>query len=359
MGPGARTGDTRPVWTGRTEAARREIAALATSGVGVGELHTAALAVVARLVPFDQACWAVLDPASLVMTGVTNWPPWPVGAELEARFAESEASGTEPNGFGELAGRPVPVARSSDLPPREAARSVRLNDLLRPLGYEHEVRAVFRVDGAVWAVGGLFRSPGTDFSARELEFLASVAPVVAAATRVAVCADLRGSAEPDGPVIVLAGPRGELRAATAAAARWLAELEDAAPGRFGLTLHAVVAGARVATTGTARARMRDARGGWVVLQASRLLAGDEPGQMVITVEPVTGSQLTDLQFVAYALTPREQDVCLEVLAGHPTGDIAARLSISANTVQDHLKAVFRKVGVNSRGELAARLRTGV
>jgi DNA-binding CsgD family transcriptional regulator len=115
----------------------------------------------------------------------------------------------------------------------------------------------------------------------------------------------------------------------------------------------------VAATGTARARMRDARGGWVVLQASRLIAGEDPGQMVITVEPLTDRQLMDLQFTALALTPRERDVCLEVLAGRSTADIAARLSISANTVQDHLKAVFRKAGVNSRGELAARLRTGV
>ena len=56
------------------------------------------------------------------------------------------------------------------------------------------------------------------------------------------------------------------------------------------------------------------------------------------------------------MTARERDVCREVIAGHSTADIAARLFISAHTVQDHLKSVFAKVGVRSRGELVARLR---
>jgi DNA-binding CsgD family transcriptional regulator len=44
-----------------------------------------------------------------------------------------------------------------------------------------------------------------------------------------------------------------------------------------------------------------------------------------------------------------------VAHGLPTDAIARRLHISSWTVQDHLKAIFEKVGVSTRGELVARL----
>ena len=47
------------------------------------------------------------------------------------------------------------------------------------------------------------------------------------------------------------------------------------------------------------------------------------------------------------------------MAGGSTTEIAARLFVSPHTVQDHLKSVFDKVGVRSRGDLVARLRPGV
>ena len=55
----------------------------------------------------------------------------------------------------------------------------------------------------------------------------------------------------------------------------------------------------------------------------------------------------------HGLTARETDVVAHVLTGAPTKRIAADLRLSAYTVQDHLKAVFAKIGVGSRAQLVA------
>lgn len=91
------------------------------------------------------------------------------------------------------------------------------------------------------------------------------------------------------------------------------------------------------------------------MRADRLIGEDDDGDTAVTVERASGADLLDLLFAAYSLTTREREVCQEVVAGRSTSDIAARLAISAHTVQDHLKSVFGKVDVRSRGELVAKL----
>jgi len=273
-----------------------------------------------------------------------------IPGRYEPLLATYEYDGRQPHTFAELARRPVPVARLSDLPRRDVARSGRFNEVWRPLGLGHELRAVFRVDGTSWGAAGLVRHG--EFSDREVEFLTAVAPALAAATRVA--ARTRDTGERAEPAIVVVGPDGRQRAGTAAAAAWRSELDDIAPGRFAVLLRAVVVGARASAAGSFRARVRDARGGWIVLHASRLIAEDT-GETAVTIGRASGAELLDVLLAAYGLTARERDVCREVLAGRSTADIASRLGISAHTVQDHLKAVFDKVGVSTRGELVARL----
>jgi DNA-binding CsgD family transcriptional regulator len=341
------------VWEERAYRARRDIAALAAEGLGVSNLHAAAIDLVEAKVGTDLTCWATIDPETLVISTMTSGdariPP-----EYEPRLAQAEYSGAEPHTFATLAQRNQPMARLSDLPDRDRNRSSRLNNVWRPLGLDQELRVMFLIDGACWGGAGMVRG-GRDFTDREVDFLAAVAPAIASATRLVVRSEASGSMTVGHPAIVVIGPRGELRALTPAGQEWRERLDQIAPGRFALMMQVMALGARTATSGSFRTRLRDADGQWASLEASPLIGGDED-QIAVTIEPARGDQLISLLFAAYGLTAREREVCGEVMAGHSTSDIAARLFISSNTVQDHLKSVFGKVGVRSRGELVARLR---
>jgi NarL family two-component system response regulator LiaR len=54
------------------------------------------------------------------------------------------------------------------------------------------------------------------------------------------------------------------------------------------------------------------------------------------------------------LTPREADVLELLRAGRSNGEIAQALHVSIETVRTHARRIYRKLGVKTRRELAAR-----
>ena len=77
--------------------------------------------------------------------------------------------------------------------------------------------------------------------------------------------------------------------------------------------------------------------------------------MAVVIQAAPAKSLVDIFLLAHGLSPRERDVAMLVVSGLPTGAIALTLHLSPWTVQDHLKAIFDKVGVRSRRSLVARL----
>lgn len=149
----------------------------------------------------------------------------------------------------------------------------------------------------------------------------------------------------------------------AAAHRWLAELPDGPhwqrhgllpPAVYGVAGHLLAAAAEAAAGGTARVRIRTTTGTWAVLDGSRL-EGEARGRVAITVRAATADEVFELLCRAYELTPRERELVRLVVGGLRTQRLAERLFITPYTVKDHLKAVFQKVGVRSRGELVGRM----
>lgn len=60
----------------------------------------------------------------------------------------------------------------------------------------------------------------------------------------------------------------------------------------------------------------------------------------------------------YGITEREREIILKVVQGKSNADIAGELFVSIATVKTHLHNIYTKIGVNSRYNLLARVRSG-
>lgn len=60
----------------------------------------------------------------------------------------------------------------------------------------------------------------------------------------------------------------------------------------------------------------------------------------------------------YGITEREREIILKVVQGKSNADIARELVVSIATVKTHLHNIYAKIGVSSRYNLLARVRSG-
>ena len=67
------------------------------------------------------------------------------------------------------------------------------------------------------------------------------------------------------------------------------------------------------------------------------------------------AEVAPLIMAAHGLTDRERTISALVCQGMSTRQIAGQLHLTADTVQDHLKSVFDRTGVHSRGQLVAAI----
>jgi DNA-binding NarL/FixJ family response regulator len=91
---------------------------------------------------------------------------------------------------------------------------------------------------------------------------------------------------------------------------------------------------------------------WLLLHGSLL---EDTGQLALIIEPAKAADVAPLIVEAYGFSQRELEVTRLIARGFGTSQIAAELFLSPHTVRDHVKAVFEKVGVSSRGELVAKV----
>ena len=73
------------------------------------------------------------------------------------------------------------------------------------------------------------------------------------------------------------------------------------------------------------------------------------------IQPAAASEVAPLVALAYGLSERECQVARLCIEGQSTKQMAQRLNVSPYTIQDHLKSIFEKTGVRSRGELVGQV----
>ncbi len=327
--------------------------------------------VLGAFVPYDGGRLAPVDPAVVVPTGFTTRglddPIEVLRLSIEIEYGPDP----DPDSLYVLLHRPSGIRRVGEPDGDGTGQgNRRYLELVSQLGMGHELQLVFRDgDRRCWGVGELMREPGRGFTDAELAMLDDVLGDIANGFRTTLIRDasaqalmrdasarVRHSEVADGcpgPAVVVIGADDDFDSVTAAAAVWFERLGWGSPvrGRPG-PAHVVARQVRRTRPTPATVRLRTLDGEWVVLRAAIL---DGTGRVVMTFERARLPEIVTLVTAAYGLTPRESEVLVEVLAGRSRNEIASRLFISPYTVQDHLKNIFTKTGVNSRRSLVSRL----
>ena len=316
-----------------------------------------------NIVGFDGAAWFATDPATVLAVN-------PVRVEnVEEGHCDSywvrECTVEDALLFRDLARNDVNVQTLYQATGDQPLRSARYREFLEPQGYGDEIRAALRVGEHTWGVLDLFRARARGpFPAADVALVRTVVPALAAALRTLAVAARSGTARStDGPGTALFDADGTLTSIDEAAESLFEELAGPSWAAVPLPMTPVYATvARAAAVrdgrdrGPARVRLRATSGRWLVVHASCLRgARGDRGPTALTIEPAKSAQIAPIIVEAYRLTAREQEITRAVARGLSNPEIAAELYLSPHTVRDHLKAIFAKVGVSSRGELVATL----
>jgi DNA-binding CsgD family transcriptional regulator len=323
---------------------------LVGAGLDPGTLRVEIIAELRRIIGFEHWCWPQLDPDALtIMDGAGNYDD--IRAELP-RYLVDEGRGGDINNAVVLARSRHPVGALSAATGGDLARSRRWREIYAAHGTGDELRTVTADQHGAWSLLDLFRaSDDRPFSAPDAQLMQDVSGVLARGMRrVAIGPAESPNTTPAEAGVLLIGDDLRRRGSTRAADAWLAALSPAAHA-FPAGIPPVVWGTVGALLGGGmpRARLRAADGAWAIVEAARL-EGDERG-ITVTIRPAGGNDVLALLCRAYGISAREREVIGLLVEGLDTRAITERLVISRHTVQDHLKSVFAKVGVNSRREL--------
>lgn len=347
--------------------ARSALARLAGADMDNDVFRREAAQILHRAIGFDGWDWTLIDPDAKLPTrdlGKSDIPPGGM-----RRFCRLLPEGwdigrlpsyDDPVHVAQHAPRPVTVL--SQTTGGDLSRDLAWREIFGPVGVRDHLHALLVADGTCWAQLHLGRlSPNSRFSDADAEFIAGVAPMLAARLRDGLRvpgARADDHADPE-PGTIIVDEDLSLVAATEHAWRWVDRLgvpvgddTEPLPG-FMYVVANRVASSPAHPQAPASVRLQAADGCWVVVRVAPLIGA--VGGYAITIEAARRADLAPLLVRAWSLTPRERDVARLVIDGLSGEQIARALFISVHTVRDHVKSIYGKTGVTRRQDFLAAL----
>jgi DNA-binding CsgD family transcriptional regulator len=340
--------------------ARDSVTRICRGNLDARALRLEVLAVIRRVVGFDAYAWLVTDPETSVgsspLADVPCLPVLPKLIELKYLSTLNRWTGLR-CGAVSLYG-----AAGGDL-----SQSLMWRELLRSYEVTDIASATYRDRFGCWGFLDLWRIQAPPFRDADIEFLSGIAGTVTAGLRHGQARTFAPSAGADrlpaGPVVLLLSPRLQVRAQTPQTQRYLRVLvppgeEDQAPvpaSAYNVAAQLLATEAGVdGNQPLARVHMADDR--WLTLRAARLDAAEPPSgaDIAVSIEPATAHDRVVVFAAACGLSPRETQLLQHLATGADTRDLARRMFVSENTVQDHLKSIFAKTATRTRPTLLAR-----
>jgi DNA-binding CsgD family transcriptional regulator len=290
-------------------------------------------------VPFDAYCLNACDPVTRAITSSVGDG---LSSEHARRLFALERSGTDVNQLAELGVSSPHVVTISAATEGAPHKSERMRTLFLPRGFVDELRAALALGDHVWGYLHLFRK-GKAFRKQDVQRITEVAPLLAlglARSTVSPRGKKRALLQPE--LVELDG-RGEILHGSAAARKILASMGES-PAHHGVY---------AAKTGLAAGCCRSHTGEWLAFR--RFDVGD---RAVVLIDRARPDEVQRTTMLAFGLTARERQVAELLIAGLSNVQLAGELRIGLHTAKDHVKAVLRKTGANTRAELPRLLASG-
>jgi len=348
--PAARSYDRRMGIDAFTRA-RDRLIALSRRDADLTTVLNESLAALHSVTTFSWATIMTVDPQTLLPTTgvVEGFAPENCGP-----FWDTELLWPGFNKFTALARSNEVVATLHEATDGDLARSPLYTNVYEALGAADELRVAFLVGTTCWGVLAAVRAAADGpFPDDEVGLVRNLAPHIARALKAAVTKLEAESLGPPAMLVVRAD--NSVAHATAGARDVLADLHRTGVDEPDVPQIVAMVATRARTSRTSShvaTRVRANSGSWVRITAAPM---EGSGDVAVMIEPARAADLTPILLEAYGLTDREVEIVLLLACGLATKEIATELVLSTHTVRDHIKAIFEKAGVNSRGELVARL----